>query len=165
MNLKWISLIVFMVSGSVMWQQMSGTHHADHHNPDDNHNHPHHEMMNLPPELQREYLSDTTSSSTTTTMLRQNPIIPVDTCQEEYDRATADRTPGLTMDDLERARALVGNRHRLANVAETLRVGEKPITAVVCGGSITLGHGVVPYVSIWCFNNWFCWVALFILNS
>ena len=67
-----------------------------------------------------------------------------DRCLAEYTRVTKDRTPGLTKDDLERSRALVGNRHRLALLAHKLEQRQQPVTAVVCGGSISLGHGVVP---------------------
>ena len=146
LHLKWISLIVFLVSGSVLWQQMNnnGIHH--HNNPDDHHHHPHHEWMNLPLDNSMPRRDDFMLRQNNNNNNSNNAIATDDTCQAEYDRATVDRTPGLTLDDLERSRALVGNRHRLATLAETLRAGDKPLLAVVCGGSITLGHGVVPYV-------------------
>jgi hypothetical protein len=76
-----------------------------------------------------------------------------DVCQEEYDRVTANRTQGLTREDLIRSRTLLGNRQRLANLAHKLHIlrdgttdnnNMQPITMVVNGGSISLGHGVIP---------------------
>ena len=67
-----------------------------------------------------------------------------DPCLAEYNRVTADRTSGLTADDLERSRAYAGNRQRLATVAHKLIAQQKPLHIVVCGGSISLGHGVTP---------------------
>ena len=70
-------------------------------------------------------------------------------CGEEYRRVTVDRTPGWTTDDLERSRAHVGNRQRLAQFAQRLILGgttttRQPVHVVVCGGSISMGHGVYP---------------------
>ena len=139
-NLKWISLMVFLVSGSLMWQQIMGIDIARQS----------HALLDLPQEVRDAIISNPRglrhakgSENTTAAVAVAVAAVP-DACQEEYDRATASRTPGLTIDDLERSRALVGNRHRLANLAKTLGARDKPVTAVVCGGSITLGHGVVP---------------------
>lgn len=81
-----------------------------------------------------------------------------DSCRKEYERITADRLPGLTKEDLLRSITYSGNRHRLAILANKLGMmnmnrrnhNEKavtvtttqPVRAIVCGGSITLGHGV-----------------------
>jgi len=70
-------------------------------------------------------------------------------CAAEYSRVTATRTPGLTEDDLERSRAYIGNRQRLAKFSTKLLVSSlssssSPVNVVVCGGSISLGHGVTP---------------------
>jgi hypothetical protein len=70
-----------------------------------------------------------------------------DKCQKAHEYATRQYprwTPGWTPDDMERSRALVGNRHRLALLAEKLTASKQPILGVVCGGSISLGHGVAP---------------------
>ncbi len=64
----------------------------------------------------------------------------IDPCMEEYKRLVSDRTPGLTTEDMLRSRTYIGNRHRLATLASKFEVA--PINAVVCGGSISLGHGV-----------------------
>jgi len=67
-----------------------------------------------------------------------------DPCLAEYIRVTATRTAGLTADDLERSRAYTGNRQRLATVAHKLIEQHKPLHIIVCGGSISMGHGVTP---------------------
>lgn len=68
-----------------------------------------------------------------------------DICATEYDRVTAtSRTPGLTLDDLERSRAFTGNRQRLAKFSTKLSALQSPVNVIVCGGSISLGHGVTP---------------------
>jgi hypothetical protein len=70
--------------------------------------------------------------------------------------------PGLSDEDFERSIANVGNRQRLARFASKLiqssspsiskikNVSEEsdgPVTVVVCGGSISVGHGVHPVES------------------
>jgi hypothetical protein len=86
-------------------------------------------------------------------------------CKKEYQRVTTDmvdRVPGLTEDDYERSIAHVGNRYRLSKFVEKLvrssNITNKQkqqsndhdshatnaVTVIVCGGSITLGHGVEP---------------------
>ncbi len=64
------------------------------------------------------------------------------TCQAEYDRIVSHQTPGLTTQDLLRSRALIGNQYRLERVMESLSSRERPVVAVVAGGSISLGHGL-----------------------
>ena len=64
----------------------------------------------------------------------------IDPCMEEHKRLVSNRTPGLTTEDMLRSRTYIGNRYRLATLASKLEVA--PIKAVVCGGSISLGHGV-----------------------
>jgi hypothetical protein len=90
-------------------------------------------------------------------------------CQRELDRVTVhmpDHVPGLTQEDYERSIAHVGNRYRLARFVQKLiqsttttmntdsnstasdsnteSNNNKAVTVVVCGGSITMGHGVEP---------------------
>jgi hypothetical protein len=95
-------------------------------------------------------------------------------CKREYHRVSTDmnemhvsgndiRVPGLSEEDYERSVAHVGNRFRLAHFVNKLIqsssrtvMGENhnlaaensgPVTVVVCGGSISLGHGVNPGVA------------------
>ena len=161
-------VLVFCVSGSILWQQQQQGHYYPDQNPDDHHHHPYHTLLHLPTELQEWSLQEEKDNNnnnlrSNTGLLSSPPPPPqqqqqqqqeADPCQDEYNRATLGRTPGLTMDDLERSRALIGNRYRLAQVAQKLQQPHQeqqqpspdPVTVVVCGGSITLGHGVVPYV-------------------
>ncbi|KAL7437261.1 hypothetical protein ACHAXM_005547 [Skeletonema potamos] len=64
------------------------------------------------------------------------------TCNGEYDRIVSKQTPGLTPQDLLRSRALIGNQYRLERVMESLSSRDRPVVAVVAGGSISLGHGL-----------------------
>ena len=76
-------------------------------------------------------------------------------CRNEFNRVTEempDHLPGLTEEDYERSIAHVGNRYRIATFVQKLIQSSstasinrnKPVTVVVCGGSITMGHGVEP---------------------
>ncbi|KAL7433367.1 hypothetical protein ACHAXH_009245 [Discostella pseudostelligera] len=65
-------------------------------------------------------------------------------CHNEYDRITAMQTPGLTSQDLRRSQAWVGNQYRLIQTMTALSSRQRPVVAVVAGGSISLGHGVYP---------------------
>jgi hypothetical protein len=81
-------------------------------------------------------------------------------CQREYERITIDmpdHVPGLTEEDYERSMAHVGNRYRIAAFVQKLiqstisststdtnSTDSKAVTVIVCGGSITMGHGVEP---------------------
>ena len=90
-------------------------------------------------------------------------------CRREFDRVTVDmpdHVPGLTEEDYERSIAHVGNRHRIAAFVQKLIQStttttatstassnstdanniqnKKALTVVVCGGSITMGHGTEP---------------------
>ena len=77
-------------------------------------------------------------------------------CRREFHRVTdqrPDHVSGLTPDDYERSIAHVGNRYRIAAFVQKLigssyhhhnNNANSPVTAVVCGGSITMGHGVEP---------------------
>lgn len=93
-----------------------------------------------------------------------------DLCLKDFYRITRDmddlhvsgndaRIPGVTEEDLERSIAHVGNRFRLAYFIDKLKrsssvgadisqeISEEnsgPVTVIVCGGSISLGHGVNP---------------------
>mmetsp|Transcript_21983 Transcript_21983/g.48923 ORF Transcript_21983/g.48923 Transcript_21983/m.48923 type:complete len:620 (+) Transcript_21983:193-2052(+) len=67
-----------------------------------------------------------------------------DACDTEYKRLTHKQTPGITKDDLARSQAHLGNRFRLTEVMKALTARKRPVTIVVAGGSISLGHGVTP---------------------
>jgi hypothetical protein len=54
------------------------------------------------------------------------------------------KTLRLSAEDYTRARAYYGNVHRLMKFVSKLRYKSSPTKVVVCGGSITLGHGVEP---------------------
>jgi hypothetical protein len=75
------------------------------------------------------------------------------TCDREYQRIMSNMTTNLTVDDYDRSIAHVGNRYRLSRIIQQkLLVSEstpqrQPLTIVVCGGSITLGHGITPVTS------------------
>jgi hypothetical protein len=71
-------------------------------------------------------------------------VDPTSSCLAEYRRVTEGRIGGLTREDLDRSRAYVGNRQRLGYLAEKLTQRTLPVTAVACGGSISVGHGVYP---------------------
>lgn len=62
-------------------------------------------------------------------------------CRAEYDRNSSNQTAGLTETDLLRSRAWMGNQYRLHSAISTLARRQRPFTAVVAGGSISLGHG------------------------
>ena len=107
-------------------------------------------------------LSKSTASSTlhydTTTSTYSST-----TCQREYQRIMSNVTSHLTMDDYDRSIAHVGNRYRVSRViqqklllpveSESIQSQQQqqqqrqPLTIVVCGGSITLGHGITPVTS------------------
>jgi hypothetical protein len=65
-------------------------------------------------------------------------------CDAKYQRVTASAVPGLTAEDWERSVAYTGNRHRLALLAQKLSSRQEAISVAICGGSITMGHGVHP---------------------
>ena len=88
----------------------------------------------------------------------------IDPCKIEYERVMSSTiTQGLTEEDLLRSRAWIGNEERLVKFVNKLT--KKSITTattttnessggngggvnvVVCGGSITLGHGVEPAIT------------------
>ena len=60
-------------------------------------------------------------------------------CQAEYNRITAMQTPGLTNQDLRRSQAWIGNQYRLSQMIHALSLRQRPVVAVVAGGSISLG--------------------------
>lgn len=75
--------------------------------------------------------------------IAKDAAVPVQsTCQAEYNRIVSQQTPGLTPQDLLRSRALIGNQYRLEKLMEKLSSRERPVVAVVAGGSISLGHGL-----------------------
>jgi len=78
--------------------------------------------------------TNTIPSSTTTTISQ---------CQLEYNRLTSKQTPGLSS-VLRQSEAWIGNQYRLAQTMKALSSQQRPIVAVVAGGSISLGHGVQP---------------------
>lgn len=65
-------------------------------------------------------------------------------CQLEYERTTAKQTPGLTLQDLHRSQAWMGNQNRLVQTMKALSARDRPVIGVVAGGSISLGHGITP---------------------
>jgi hypothetical protein len=65
-------------------------------------------------------------------------------CTAEYQRVTASAVPGLTPEDWERSVAYTGNRHRLALLSQKLASRQEAVSVAICGGSITMGHGVHP---------------------
>jgi hypothetical protein len=71
------------------------------------------------------------------------PAMVKDVCKGEYERVTSSRMIGFMTDDLERSRAYLGNRKRLATFTEELQNREQ-LNVVVNGGSVTLGNGVDP---------------------
>jgi len=64
-------------------------------------------------------------------------------CQLEYNRLTSKQTPGLSS-VLRQSEAWIGNQYRLSQTMKALSSRQRPIVAVVAGGSISLGHGVQP---------------------
>ena len=78
-------------------------------------------------------------------------------CPREYQRIMSHVITNLTVDDYDRSIAHVGNRYRLSRIIQQkLLVNatstshdqpRQPLTIVVCGGSITLGHGITPVTS------------------
>lgn len=126
-TLRWFTVVIFLVTFFIIWD--SSIWH-----PEDGQNT---RLLDLPRKVRQDL------SAIVDAGIDQGGTM-VDQCRAEYQRVTFNRTRGLTLDDLERSRALIGNRHRLANLARTLQQRNKPITGVVCGGSITLGHGVEP---------------------
>jgi hypothetical protein len=105
-------------------------------------------------------------------VIRKETADDDDLCRKEFHRITKDmnnfhvsgndaRIPGVTDEDLDRSVAHVGNRFRLAYFVNKLTRSSSssakadkhldvsdenadPVTVVVCGGSISLGHGVNP---------------------
>jgi hypothetical protein len=49
------------------------------------------------------------------------------------------QTPGLTNQDLRRSQAWIGNQYRLSQMIHVLSLRQRPVVAVVAGGSISLG--------------------------
>ena len=71
------------------------------------------------------------------------PSSAISQCQLEYNRLTSKQTPGLS-GVLRQSEAWIGSQYRLAQTMKTLSSQQRPIVAVVAGGSISLGHGVQP---------------------
>jgi hypothetical protein len=72
---------------------------------------------------------------------------PPPSCRAEYASVTAGRTLGVRDQDLRWLEAWLGKYRSLAGVMARLLLPaccRRPIIAVVAGGSILLGHGVVP---------------------
>ena len=151
-TLKWLILVILVVTGSITWKlvandatRMNGAS----------------ALLDLPRELcgtvvgsggpaeitkepstheAEASIRPPTASPQTNTL--GSTLSQTSACEQEYQRVTATRTQGITKIDLENSRALMGNRHRLAVLAKKLQSKEKPINAIFCGGSITIGHGV-----------------------
>eukprot|EP00980_Cylindrotheca_fusiformis_P005627 scaffold1184_cov132-Cylindrotheca_fusiformis.AAC.48 len=66
----------------------------------------------------------------------------VSRCDEEFERLTLNHTHNLSTEDIRRSRAWVGNERRLAKVVDKLSARKMPISVVVYGGSISMGHGL-----------------------
>jgi hypothetical protein len=72
---------------------------------------------------------------------------PLPSCRAEYAHVIAGRTPGVTVQDLRRSEAWLGNRRRLVGVMAGLSLPahcRRPVVAVLARGSTSLGHGVAP---------------------
>jgi hypothetical protein len=66
-------------------------------------------------------------------------------CYKDYMTIKKDQTPnGLQYDDYKRSQAYYGNGQRLYRFVQGLQTGTKPKKIIVCGGSISIGHGVKP---------------------
>jgi hypothetical protein len=98
------------------------------------------------PFLTKTSFTTTTNSKapkrSSTNLPRNDDTSQEDLCWTEYQRVTQDRTQGLTVENLRRSRAWIGNEHRLQKVASSMAT--KPMTVLVAGGSISLGHGIFP---------------------
>ena len=142
-TLKLLSLVIFAVTGSVTWQLTSTTSTGQVARQAS--------LLDIPYELcggvsrhiHREEAPEKANPPTLAPTPEQE-LPALTSCQQEYQRVTSNRTQGITEQDLEQSRALIGNRHRLAQLSAKLQRREEPVNAVVCGGSITIGHGVVP---------------------
>lgn len=67
-------------------------------------------------------------------------------CHAEYNRITAMQTPGLTNQDLRRSQAWIGNQYRLSQMINALSLRQRPVVAVVAGGSISLGTYTIAFI-------------------
>jgi hypothetical protein len=67
-------------------------------------------------------------------------------CHAEYNRITAMQTPGLTRQDLRRSQAWIGNQYRLSQMINALSLRQRPVVAVVAGGSISLGTYTIAFI-------------------
>lgn len=66
----------------------------------------------------------------------------VNKCDMEFRRLTTDHRHHLTLEDFRRSRAWVGNEQRLSKLFQKLSAKSDPVSAVVYGGSISMGHGL-----------------------
>ena len=142
-TLKLLSLVIFFVTGSVTWQ-LSGTTST-------NQVARQASLLDIPQELCegvsrhiRHAEAQETANPPTPAPTLGRELPATSSCQLEYQRVTSNRTKGITEQDLEQSRALIGNRYRLSQLSAKLQRREERVNAVVCGGSITIGHGVVP---------------------
>ena len=148
-TLKWLVLVILAVTGSITWKLISNDSLRDGSAS---------YMLDLPRELcgtvvgtgaallqsKGSNVTLTEQSTTTTTVATDSTLSrDISSCEMEYRRVTANRTKGLTDVDFEHSRALIGSRYRLANLAKKLQARQNPVNAVFCGGSITIGHGVL----------------------
>jgi lysophospholipase L1-like esterase len=69
----------------------------------------------------------------------------VDECLAEYERVNVDQLRGITQESLDRSRAWMGNSERLYKFARKLKTRKEVTNSLIMGGSISMGHGVVPY--------------------
>jgi len=63
-------------------------------------------------------------------------------CDKEFRRLTAENRHNLTLEDFRRSRAWVGNEKRFSKLFQKLSAKTNPVSAVVYGGSISMGHGL-----------------------
>jgi hypothetical protein len=145
-----------------------------------NHQHHYHLLRSMQERCNNTAMSTDRTSAVTTTKLLSDTAT-TNACQSEFHRLmTTDMTSttmALTKDDYERSIANVGNRYRILQfvtklihssttenssdsttnaTTSTTTTTPKGVTVIVCGASITMGHGVEPkegrYLNI--FENW-----------
>lgn len=86
--------------------------------------------------------ASTTNSTTTTLSLYESKLLQ---CNHEYQFIKQYQTlNGLSNVDYQRSRAYYGNPIKLYHLIQKLKTGHHASNVIVCGGSITLGHGIEP---------------------
>jgi lysophospholipase L1-like esterase len=67
-----------------------------------------------------------------------------DECIAEYNRVNVEQLRGITQESLDRSRTWIGNSERLYKFARKLKARKEVTHSLIIGGSISMGHGVVP---------------------